>query len=343
MHLLHQFIDGHVLAAWLVLLAAFFILAKSADLFVDSSVAMANRFRIPRLVIGIVLVSFATTAPELSVSMMSSIKGHPEMALGNAIGSVICNSGLALSLCAILSVAAVPITPHVLRSAGVFLLLVCLLCFAAVVQDGVLSRWEGAALCLLFMGYLGFVFYQHRTGRYHHDVDMESAKSHLHVSIPRVLALFALSLGGIMLASDFVIVTATTIARSFNIPESAIALTLVALGTSIPEVATCVTSARKGEGALAVGNILGANIMNICWVAGASAMANSLSLGPRELWFMFPWMLAVAGTALLLMRTGYRLTRRQGIVLACLYVAYLVSFLVVFRGGASPPIGFTTP
>ena len=331
MDAIHTIIESHVLLAWVVLAAAFFLLAKSADIFVDSSVSLANKFRIPKLVIGIVLVSFATTAPELSVSLMAALKHHPEMALGNAVGSVICNKGLALALCAVLSATAVPIIPHVLRSAGSFLLLVSGLCFAAVLPDNTLDRREGVVLCLLFGGYLFFLFRQHKKGTYHDDVDMEATTDHLQMPLYRLLLLFALALAGIIIASDFVIVSATTIARSFHIPESVIALTLVALGTSTPEIATCVIAARKGEGALAVGNILGANIMNICWVAGASATVNPLVLGTRELWFMFPWMLAIVITALFLMRTGYRLTRRQGIILLVFYVGYVASFFFVFR------------
>jgi len=330
MHVIHAIIEGHLPVAWVALGLAFALLAKSADVFVDSSVSLANRFRIPKLVIGIVLVSLATTAPELSVSLIAALKGNPEMALGNAIGSVICNTGLALALCAVIAGAAVPVIPHVLNTSGGFLLFVGGLCFLFVGLDAALSRWEGAVLAALFAAYLYFLFRQHRKGTYHDDIDMEAATVELGVSPARMFTLFAVSLAGIVLASDLIVTSATTIARWAKVPEAIIALTLVALGTSIPEVATSVTAARKGEGALAVGNILGANIMDICCVAGLSAMANTLAVSRKEALFMFCAMFVVLPAALIMLRAGYRLTKRQGVVLLGLYLAYLASFFFLF-------------
>lgn len=326
-------IENHILLAWVVLAAAFVVLAKCADLFVDSSVTLAQRLRIPKLVIGIVLVSLATTTPELSVSMLAALRGNPEMALGNAVGSVICNNGVALALCAIFSISAIRVIPHVLLVSGGFLLAVSILAFVFIAGDYSLSRVEGAVLLALFAGYLFFLYRQHRAGRFQGDLDLERISAHdAGPSFPRMLGLFALALGGIILASNFVIVSATTIARSFGIPEAAIALTLVAVGTSIPEIATCVTAARKGQGDLAVGNILGANIMNICWVAGASAVANPLLVSRRETYFMFPAMFVLLLAALGMLRVGYSLTRTQGVILFGLYAAYILSFFFVFGG-----------
>jgi cation:H+ antiporter len=141
---------------------------------------------------------------------------------------------------------------------------------------------------------------------------------------------FVIAVAGIIAASEFVITSATAIARSFRIPEAVIALTLVALGTSIPEVATCIAAARKGHGTIALGNILGADIMNICWVAGASAIANDLVLSKKQIFFMFPSMFVIVGAMLIMLRMGYRLTRKKGIILFVLYVVYLASFFKVF-------------
>jgi cation:H+ antiporter len=115
-----------------------------------------------------------------------------------------------------------------------------------------------------------------------------------------------------------------------GLPESVIALTLVALGTSIPEVATSITAARKGEGELSIGNILGANIMNVCWVAGASAVVNPLILGGREILFMFPAMLVMVAATLGVLRSHHELSRKEGLLLCGLYVLYLVSFALMF-------------
>jgi cation:H+ antiporter len=331
MQIINTYIESHLPVAWLALAVAFAVLAKSADFFVDSSVALAERFRIPKMVIGIVLVSLATTAPELSVSMMSALAGSPEMALGNAIGSVICNAGLALAVCGLMSRVPVPVTPSVLRTSGGVLLGVGLLAFLCVAFDQTLDRWEGAALVALFLLYMLYLFREQKRGKLTGAVDLEQLEDEVSFPLYRQGLCFAVGLAGILLSSQFVVVSATTIARSAGIPESVIALTLVALGTSIPEVATSVMAALKGEGALSVGNILGANIMNICWVAGASSIANPLSLSRTEILFMFPAMFIVVVATLVVLRSHHKLTRKEGGFLLLLYACYVVSFFFVFK------------
>ena len=322
--------DGHPLIAWAVLAFFFWVLAKCADLFVDSAVVIAERLKIPKVVIGLVLVSLATTAPELTVSMMSALQGNPEMALGNAIGSVICNCGLALALCAFLAPLPIPVPRKELWSAGGFLVGISILTAVFVMVDGTLSSREGAVLVLLFFGYLGYLFVDHRNDKRNQRLDLETFEDEKELPLFKQLVLFFVGLVGIVFASKFIIVSATTIATSFGLPQSVIALTLVALGTSIPEVATSITAARKGQGELAVGNILGANIMNVCWVAGASAMANKLILQRREIMFMFPSMFVIVGFTLVFLWSGGKLARREGILLLGLYLLYLASFALVF-------------
>jgi cation:H+ antiporter len=326
-------IEQNVLIAVLILVASFAVLAKSADLFVDSAIGLAWRFKIPKLLIGIVLVSLATTAPELSVSLLAALRGSPEMALGNAIGSVICDDGLALGLAGLATAAPILVIPAVLHTSGVFLICTQILLFLFVIGDHTLNRWEGAVLVALMVGYLAFMYRRHRAGHFVEDgiEEVEPPKSVLFTTL---IPVFVVGLIGIILASELVITSATTLAHFAGIPDAVIALTLVALGTSIPEVATCVTAARKNEGAIAVGNILGADILNICWVAGASAIANDLTLGRREILFMYPAMFIIVAAMLVMLRTGYRLTHRKGAALLALYILYIASFFLVFRPGA---------
>lgn len=318
-----------VLVSWLVLAVAFAILAKCADLFVDSAVGIAERLHLPKLVIGIVLVSVATTSPELSVSMMAALRGMPEMALGNAIGSVICNSGVALALCAVFSKTAVPVLKNAFRTAGGFLVFSGILCALFVGFDLTLSRIEGGILLLCFAGYLGFLVRQYKQCRIREVIEADVAD----VAKPALalLLLFLVGLAGVIFSSKFVVVTSVTIAKRMGVPEAVIALTLVALGTSIPEVATSVVSAIKGQGALSVGNILGANIMNICWVAGASSLANPLSLSRREINFMFPAMFIMVAVTLFVLHTSQALSRREGAVLFGMYGLYIASFFLFFQ------------
>ncbi len=323
-------IQGNTLLAWTALVAALVVLSKSAGVFVDSSVRIAEKFKIPKLVIGIVLVSLATTAPELSVSLMSATAGKPEMALGNAIGSVICDDGLALALAGLVSAVPILVIPRVLKTAGLFLLFIEFLAFLFVVFDSTLDRHEGVILVVLFVIYMAFLLSQHKKGRLKSGEEEEPTLVR-NSSLSLIALLFAVSLFGIIAASKFIVVAAVKIAHTLRVPEAIIALTIVAFGTSIPEVATCVIAARKKQGAIAVGNIIGADIMNICWVAGASAVANPLVLGRKEILFMFPAMFVIVGAMLAMLRYRYSLTRAKGAVLLGLYLLYLIFVVFIMK------------
>jgi cation:H+ antiporter len=175
-----------------------------------------------------------------------------------------------------------------------------------------------------------FLFIQHKRGAYDATAELDELERPKELAVPVMCLLFLVGLGGIVLASEFIVASATTIALSFKIPTSVVAQVLVAFGTSIPEVATCITAARKGHGSLAVGNILGADIMNICWVAGASAIANDLTLGSKELFFMFPAMFVVVGTMLIALRMGYTLTKKKSAVIFGVYLLYLATTFILF-------------
>lgn len=342
MQAVEQYILANSWCAWLVLVFTFVVLAKCADLFVDSAVEIAARFSIPELVIGIVLVSFATTAPELSVSLLAALKGKPEMAMGNAIGSVICDDGLALGFAGLLCIKPIIVQPRVLKTSGLFLVFIEVLAFLFVFRDYTLSRWEGIALVVFFLGYLGLLFRLSRQGALPMDLLQEAedgAEQKKQRSAWALFGLFLVALAGILISSEFVVTSAVSIALSLHVPAAVVALTLVAFGTSVPEVATCIMAARKGHGEVAIGNILGADILNICWVAGASAIANDLFLSKREIFFMFPAMFIIVGAMLLMLRKGYSLTRRKGLVLVGLYVVYLVVLIILFPPNSEEGVG----
>ncbi len=319
--------------AWIVMIVSVLILAKSADLFVDSSVSVADRFHIPKLVIGLVLVSFATTAPELCVSLTATFQGNSEMALGNAIGSVICNTGLALGLAGIIAPSAIRVLPNILKTSGGFLFGISLLCFLFILKDYTLSPTEGVVLITLFFIYLAYMFREYKSGRMSlsQSTDVDAPENLKKIHMPLIITFFIISLTGILIASEFIVMSATSIATSLHVPKAVIALTLVALGTSVPEVATSLTAARKGFGEIAIGNILGANILNICWVAGASALVTKLQLTQREMYFMFPAMFIIITTMLIVLRTHYRLTKKEGIILVTLYLTYITATMMFFK------------
>ncbi len=311
------------------MVVSFAILAKCADWFVEGALEIARRLHAPPILIGIVIVSIGTTAPELAVSVQAALAGRAEYALGNAVGSVIYDDGIALPLAALLAPAAIVIDKRVLRSSAVFLIAIDILAYT-LCFDGTLDRGEGLVLVLGFVGYLYFLYWDQKRRRGEVEVLPEAGGK----GRVRIL-LFFVGLAGVLVSSEWIVDSAPVVARHFGVPDVVIALTLIALGTSVPEIATCIVSARKGQGALAAGNILGADILNICWIAGASAIANPLTVGAPVIHFMFPSMLVIVLTMLALMRLGWNLNKWKGLVLLGLCAVYLI-MLFVYNPGALP-------
>ncbi len=314
---------------------SFIVLAKCADWLIEGAIEVARHLKAPPILIGIVIVGIGTTAPELAVSVTAALEGNPEVALGNAIGSVIYDDGIALPLAALFAPAAIIIDRTVLRSAAIFLIAVDVLAYF-LVFDGTLGRGEGFVLVLFFIAYLLYTYWeQKRSGSREEIEDTSEARRW-----PAVLALFVGGLIGVLISSDWIVAATPVVATALGVPDVIIGLVMVALGTSIPEIATCIIAARKGQGSLAVGNILGADILNICWIAGASAIANPLTVERDVINFMFPSMIVIVLTMLGLMRMGHRLTRWKGVVLMVMCAVYLVALFVINPGalesGLSP-------
>ncbi len=345
------------IAVWkavLLLVAAFYLLARSSSWLVDGAVGIAERFGLPKLLVGIVLVGFATTAPEFAVSIISALSGKPAMALGNAVGSVIVDDGIALALVGLLSLTPVVVTRRMLIQTAVFLGVIDGVAFVLVLTtsdaDGnfVLARWGGAILLALFFVYLIYIIRDRATSSAEATEparspgeggtkrsgeparEAEAGPGSTERSLGALVGLFALGILIVVGASHVVVKSAVTIATAAAIPEAVIALTVVAIGTSLPEIATCIVAARKGQGALAVGDILGADVLNIAWIAGASACAHPLAVAPKVVFFMFPAMLVIVATMLVGLIVRGRMTRTLGVVLVAEYAAYLAAMIAVF-------------
>ena len=311
---------------------SFVLLAKCADWLVEGAIDIARYLNAPPILIGIVIVGIGTTAPELAVSVTAALEGSPEVALGNAVGSVIYDDGIALPLAALFAAHAIPIDRVVLRSAALFLIVVDLVAWY-MASDGTMARSEGGVLVGLFVFYLLYSFWEQKRQPAATDENDEGDKRSLWV----VAALFVGGLAGVVISSDWIVLATPVVAEAMGLPQVVIGLVVVALGTSIPEVATCIIAARKGQGGLAVGNILGADILNICWIAGASALANPLEVKPEVVNFMFPWMIAIVLTMLGLMRIGHQLSRWKGAVLMVLCIVYLINLFMTNPGALQAP------
>jgi cation:H+ antiporter len=318
--------------ALILLLVAFALLVKCADWMVDGAADLARRLRLPPILIGIVIVSIGTTAPELAVSVRAALSGNAEIALGNAVGSVIYDDGIALPLVAILSPVVVIIDRIILRSAALFLICAHVGAYW-MCADGTLSRGEGAVLVCGFFAYLGYAYWEQRRGHpvMTEEVDFDTEPR----SWAQTMGLLGIGLLGVLLSSEAIVKAAPAIAAAAGVSDVIISLVVIALGTSIPEIATCVVAARKSQGGLAVGNILGADILNICWIAGASAMVQDLTVPKDVIHFMFPSMLIIVFTMLGLMRFRHRFEPWKGYVLLSMCIIYIVALFVINPGALS--------
>ncbi len=304
------------------------VLGKAADLLVDGAIGIANLLRVPKMVIGIVLVSVMTTMPEFAVSMISAVTGRPTIAFGNAIGAVIANA-LALGLGIVVAPFAIRIDSRILRNSGLFLVGVDILIFVLSV-NGTVSRGDGIVLLAVLVVYLSFVFLTERSHRGGSHPVAVFAGEQPRESVTALIARFLLGVMGVLVASDFLVGCAERIAIFCGVPVVVVGLTLVALGTSIPEIATCISAARKGHGDLAFGDIIGADVLNVLWIVGASASVNPLAVGKEVTWFSLPSMIVIVSVMLLLSRWRFRLEKWKGVVLIAMYGAYIAVASLIF-------------
>ncbi len=319
---------------FIVLAVSFLVLFKCADFFIDGSVGMAHVFRIPKLTVGIVFVGLATTAPELAVSVQAAFLGHPEISLGNAVGSVITDDGVAMALAGILASTAIIVNCRVLRIVGAFLLAVDFFAYF-LVRNGVVSRGEGVILLILLILYFAVIILMQKSKKGFLSVPKEQSvekelddKEDRRKMIRKCVFLFLAGIIGVIITSRIIIWSAVNISRYFSISETIIGLTVIAIGTSLPEISTAVTAAVKGEGEIAVGNILGADVLNILWIIGMSAVVRPINVEAGVVRFTFPYMILIVTVMLASMGIGCRFGRIKGALLIFFYVVYLLWVLL---------------
>ena len=303
------------------------LLIKGGDWFVDGATGIAHRFHIPELLIGATVVSIGTTLPEVMVSASSALSGHGEIAYGNAIGSIICNTAL---------IAAITIAVRPPKVEGASLKVPVLFFFGAAavytlvaVCMGEFTRWVGLLLLAIFACYM--VYNVLRVKKLPPVEAKEDAKREFSSPIRDVVGL-VLGAAAIAFGADLLVDNGTLIAQALGVPESVIALTFVALGTSLPELVTAVTSLVKGHGALSLGNIIGANLFNLVLVSGLSvtlspfAVPASKTIGSlnASLVVDIPLMFLVMAFMTLPAIFRGKLQRWQGVTLLCVYAVYII-------------------
>lgn len=309
---------------WLNLL--FFVLGvgaviKGADWFTDGSVGIADATGIPKIFIGATIVSLATTTPEVSVSWIAAYLGHPDTSVGNAVGSTICNIGLILAVAS--AIQGIKIPRRMVRVHGLFMLIVgVVLVFLS--WDGQLERREGF---FLLMGTVLYLWVMVRQSGWESGVCGRENESH---NLGRIARNF--TFGGVCVVGGSVLIVqnATIFARAAGVSELLIGLTLVALGTSLPELITAISSSIRGHGDIAVGNIIGANVLNITLVLGGAAFITPLNIERQMFLLDYPTMLFLVGLVLLLAVLRGKVGRAGGLALISVYVSYLLSLVLFF-------------
>lgn len=308
------------------------LLIKGGDWFVDGATGIAHRFNIPELLIGATVVSIGTTLPEVMVSATSAISGHGEIAYGNAIGSVICNT----SLIAAITVAVKPseVDPKTLKIPTLFFFIAAIIYALVAYTSGFFARWVGILLLVLFVVYM--------------VINVKAVKNMPKEEIPEddktesntmTKDIVLLVVGAVLIAigANLLVDNGTLIAAALGVPEAVIALTFVALGTSLPELVTAITSLVKGHSSLSLGNIIGANLFNLVLVSGLSVTLRPFAIPQDSMLFgkitslvldipvMFAVMLLLTIPAL----KRAKLSRWQGIILLLIYAAFCTIQFVI--------------
>ncbi|SLN48881.1 Inner membrane protein YrbG [Pseudoruegeria aquimaris] len=307
-----------------LVLAGLIGLVVGGELLVRGAVAAARRAGLPPMVIGLTLVGFGTSSPELVTSLQAAFAGAPGIAIGNVVGSNIGNSLLILGVAA--AMAPIAVNPAALKRDGGVLLLATALCVAAVLW-GSIGRLAGGGFVLMLAAYLTYTLIVESRAGATPAGEMYAAEAGAvptaDMPLGRALALTGAGLLVTILGARFLVTGAVEIAAALGLSEAVIGLTIVAIGTSLPELVTSVIAVRKGEGEVALGNVIGSNIFNLLGILGITALVHPLAV-PPEIAAQDVWVLC-ATTALLLLfaRSGWRVARREGLVLLALYGAYM--------------------
>ncbi len=311
-----------------LLIVGFFILIKGADLFVDGASSVASNFKVPKILIGLTIVAFGTSAPEFAVSVKSIISHNFDIVLGNVIGSNIMNVLLILGVCSLFN----PLTVKnntVKKELPIMLLITCL--FTVLVSDSVFdknilnsfTRSDGIILSLFF---LVFIYYLISVTIHRQKEDVVIKK----MSLPKSIIYNIIGIVMIVLGSDLVVNSASNIANYIGISEKLIALTIVALGTSLPELVTSITATRKGECDIAIGNVVGSCIFNIGIVIGIPvAIFGGISqINFNNLDIIV--MLLSVNILFIFAINDHKITRKEGILFLLIFLAYYT--IVIING-----------
>lgn len=309
-----------------MLIGALALIIVAAMMLTDGSVALAERLRVPQFIVGLTVVAVGTSMPELTISVISAIGGHTDMAIGNVVGSNIFNTFLILGVCALFSPIIFTKT-NIRRDIPICIMSAVALLVVTLFNHDI-TRIEGL---LLLLGYVAMILYTIRDDRkkmLESGAKISDEEPTQKMPLWRVPIWIVLGLAGLIYGGDLFVSSATAIAKSLGVSEAVIAITLVAGGTSMPELASSLVSIFKGSPSLALGNVLGSNIANILLILGASSTVMPLEMGGVK---MFDIYVAVVATGVVMLSALIigrdKLTRFEGLVFVACYAAYLYTLL----------------
>lgn len=307
--------------AIVLLVVGFVLLIKGADFFVDGSSSIAKRFHVPSIIIGLTIVAMGTSLPETAVSVTASVAGNNALAISNAVGSNIFNLMMVIGVCALLTPVAVQ-RDVVRRDIPFSVFCAILLLVLGYLGNMTLGHLDGALMLVLFAGFILYMIFKALSAGKTGDAN-EGAEDVKIMSVPRSLIYIVLGGVGIALGGDVVVKSASNIAVTFGMSQTLVGLTIVSIGTSLPELVTSVVAARKNEIDMALGNAIGSNVFNILMVLGiASAISpiaflteNIIDIGVLLGFSLLVWLFAA---------TKKRIDKLEGLIMAALYAAYVV-------------------
>lgn len=317
---------------YFLIIAGFALLLFGGESVVRGSVALAQRLGVSPLIVGLTIVGFGTSLPEMVVSVNAALVGSPGLAVGNVVGSNIANILLILGVAAV--IAPIAVHPGAVKR-DLLGMSAATLVYIGLGMSGQIVFWQGVLMLFALMSYIGFtVWHDNKSNdeaaELHRDEAAEMGEIPLRtVSIAGIIivGLFAVVVG-----AEWLITGATTLATEFGIPEEVIGLTVVAIGTSLPELATSIVAAYRGHSDVCVGNVLGSNLFNLFGITGVTALFAPLPFSDKIVSFDLWILLAATAIIIPFMLTGRRISRPEGIVLLILYVSFIASQFVGMSG-----------
>ena len=319
-----------MLLSTFLIVVGFILLIKGADFLVEGSSNIAKRFHIPEIIIGLTIVSIGTSMPELFISTTSSINGYSDMSIGNIIGSNVCNLLLILGLSAMIRPIKFQRETRLIEMPMCLIITIIFMVFCN--TSGTIQKSEALILIILFVMFLVYTIIIGKNGE-KFDKDEECLKIQTEskrISIIKETILIILGIIGLKIGGDLIVDNALIIARQFNVSEKIIGLTILAIGTSLPELVTSVTAAIKGNSDIAIGNIIGSNIFNTLLIIGIAALISPLAYN-----FTYNIQMAILIMAMLVLTLfpvippKNEMSRINGAVYLILYLIYMVILFIV--------------